>query len=248
MGTPVVSCRCPVCSSEDRFNRRLRPSGLLKLGDKRFLIDAGPDFRQQALEFGIDRLDGLLITHTHYDHVAGLDDLRVFYFLHKKTVPCLLSKEAYEEIKLTHHYFFKKSDDDVMGGTRLRFQIIKNDFGEEEFEGRHWKIMTFEQNKMKVTGYRLGSFAYVMDLKHFTPEIYQALKGVEILVMSALRCRPSPAHLTLEEAVAFAVKVGARETWFSHIAHELDHNEGSRQLPPGVKLAYDGLEIPIDVD
>jgi phosphoribosyl 1,2-cyclic phosphate phosphodiesterase len=105
--------------------------------------------------------------------------------------------------------------------------------------------MTFEQGGMKVTGFRLGSFAYVMDLKHFTPEIYEALKGVEVLVMSALRYRPSPAHLSMDEAVAFASKIGAKQTWFSHIAHELDHATTNQQLPAGVKLAYDGLEIPL---
>ncbi len=108
--------------------------------------------------------------------------------------------------------------------------------------------MTFEQGGMKVTGFRLGSFAYVMDLKNFTPEIYQALKGVEVLVMSGLRYRPSPAHLSIDEAVAFAAKVGAKETWFSHISHEQDHKTTNQQLPLGVELAYDGLEIPVDVE
>jgi phosphoribosyl 1,2-cyclic phosphate phosphodiesterase len=246
MGTPVLTCDCAVCHSTDRINHRLRPSGLLKLGQQRFLFDAGPDFRHQALKFGIDRVDGLLLTHTHFDHIAGLDDLRVFYFLHKKTVPCLLSQASYDELKMSHHYFFKKSDDDVMGGARFRFQVIKHDFGAEEFEGHAWKIMTFEQNNMRVTGFRLGSFAYVMDIKNFTPQIYEALKGVEVLVMSALRCRPSPAHLTTDEAVAFAQKVGAKQTWFSHISHEVDHEETNRKLPDGIKLAHDGLEIALD--
>jgi phosphoribosyl 1,2-cyclic phosphate phosphodiesterase len=248
MGTPVITCKCEVCTSKDPHNQRLRPAGLLKLGEKRFLLDAGPDLRQQALKYKIDRLDGVLITHTHFDHIAGLDDLRVYYFLHKKMILCLLSIESYEEIKRTHVYFFKKSEDDVMGGARFKFQVIQDDFGTEEFGGHSWKIMTFEQSGMKVTGFRLGSFAYVMDLKNFTPEIYQVLKGVEVLVMSGLRYRLSPAHLSIDEAVAFAAKVGAKETWFSHISHEQDHETTNQQLPPGVKLAYDGLEIPVNVE
>jgi phosphoribosyl 1,2-cyclic phosphate phosphodiesterase len=248
MGTPVITCKCDVCTSKDPHNQRLRPAGLLKLGEQRFLFDAGPDLRQQALKYKIDRLDGVLITHTHFDHVAGLDDLRVYYFLHKKMIPCLLSIESYEEIKRTHAYFFQKNEDDVMGGTRFKFQVIQDDFGSEEFGGHSWKIMTFEQGGMKVTGFRLGSFAYVMDLKNFTPEIYQALKGVEVLVMSGLRYRPSPAHLSMDEAVAFAAKVGTKETWFSHISHEQDHETTNQQLPPGVKLAYDDLEIPVNVE
>jgi phosphoribosyl 1,2-cyclic phosphate phosphodiesterase len=245
MGTPVLTCKCEVCTSKSAFNHRLRPSGLLKLGQERFLIDPGPDFRQQGLKYGIDRLDGVLITHTHFDHVAGLDDLRVFYFLHKKTLPCLLSQESYDEIKRTHGYFFTKATDK---GSRFEFHIIKKDFGTENFGGHRWQIMTFEQGGMKVTGYRLGTFAYVMDLKNFSPEIYQALKGVEVLVMSALRYSASPAHLSMEEAIAFATRVGAKQTWFSHIAHDLDHTTTNQQLPPGVKLAYDGLEIPLHVE
>lgn len=247
MGTPVMTCHCPVCTSKNPHNHRLRPSGLLKLGDERFLIDAGPDLREQALRTGLERLDGLLITHTHFDHIAGLDDLRVYYFLHKKTLPCLLSRESYEEIKTRTPYFFQKSNDQDMGGTRFQFQVLQHDFGTETFVGHRWQVMTFEQGGMKVTGYRLGKFAYVMDLKHYPQEIYEALKGVEVLVMSALRYTASPAHLSMEEALDFAAKVGARQTWFSHIAHEIDHETVSEQLPAGVKLAYDGLEIPIDV-
>lgn len=243
MGTPVPTCHCAICRSSHPFNQRLRPAGLLKLGEKRFLIDAGPDFRQQALKLGVERLDGVLLTHTHYDHVAGLDDLRVYYFLHHKQLPCLLSKTSYDDLKQRFPYFFQKSEDDVMGGARFQFQLIKNDTGEEEFEGERLQVMTYEQGGMKVTGYRLGSFAYVVDLKLFTPDIYDTLKGVDVLVMSALRYRPSPAHLNMDEAVEFARKVGARQTWFSHISHEIDHEETNKQLPPGIQLAYDGLEI-----
>lgn len=247
MGTPVVTCKCAVCTSSDPLNHRLRPAGLLKLGEQRFLIDTGPDFRYQALKYGIDRLDGVLITHTHFDHIAGLDDLRVFYFLQKKTLPCLLSQASIDDLKKTHDYIFKKSNDVDMGGTRFDFQVIQKDFGMEKFGGHSWQVATFEQGGMKITGFRLGSFAYIMDLKHFSPEIFQALKGVEVLVMSALRYRPSPAHLTMDEAVAFAAKIGAKQTWFSHVSHELDHLTTNQQLPAGVKLAYDGLEIPLNV-
>jgi phosphoribosyl 1,2-cyclic phosphate phosphodiesterase len=246
MGTPVVTCHCPVCSSKDPINHRLRPAGLLKLGDKRFLIDAGPDYRHQALKYGIERLDGVLLTHTHFDHVAGLDDLRVYYFLHKKTLPCLLSRPSLDELKIRNHYFFTGSNDDVMGGSRFAFQVVEDDFTEVDFAGERWKIMTYEQGGMKVTGFRWKNFAYVIDLKNFTPELYKALKGVEVLVMSALRYRPSPAHLTMEEAVAFAQKIGARETWFSHVAHDLDHAATNRELPAGMKLAHDGLEIDVN--
>ncbi|HNA62371.1 MAG TPA: MBL fold metallo-hydrolase [Rhabdochlamydiaceae bacterium] len=246
MGTPVLTCQCAVCSSSDMHNQRLRPSGLLKIGDKRFLIDVGPDYRMQALKYGVERLDGVLITHTHYDHIAGLDDLRVYYFFHKKTLPCLLSDDSLAELKIRNHYFFEKSTDDVMGGSRFNFEVIKDHFGSVDFGGEQWQTMTYEQGGMKVTGYRWGKFAYVMDLKNFTEEIYSALKGVEVLIMSALRYRPSPAHLTMEEAVVFAKRVGAKQTWFSHVAHDLDHATINRELPEGMKLAHDGLEIDVN--
>jgi phosphoribosyl 1,2-cyclic phosphate phosphodiesterase len=243
MGTPVPTCRCAVCHSAHPYNQRLRPSGLLKLGEKRFLFDAGPDFRQQALKFGIDRLDGIFITHAHFDHVAGLDDLRVYYFFHQKKLPCLLSKNSYDEIKVRFPYFFTLSDEGVMGASRFQFQLIQQESGEEVFEGEKIEVMTYEQGGMAVNGFRLGSFAYVMDLKVFTPKIYEHLKGVEVLVMSGLAYRPTRAHLTIDEAVEFSRQVGAKKTWFSHISHEVDHDEVSRKLPAGVQLAYDGLEI-----
>ncbi len=237
MGTPVVTCTCPVCLSKNPFNRRLRPSALLTVGEKRFLIDAGPDFRQQALHYEIHDLDGVLITHTHFDHIAGLDDLRVFYFLQNKRLPCLLSKESMQEVQTLFHYFKE--------GTRFKYQVFENDFGWVEFEGLKFQVLSFVQNEMKVTGYRLGSFAYVLDIKEHTSHVYEALKGVETLVLSALRPASSKAHLSLDEAVSFAKKIGAKMTWLSHVAHEIDHEETNHQLPKNIQLAYDGLGIDL---
>jgi len=244
MGTPVLTCRCPVCLSSNPLNKRLRPSALISIGEKKFLIDAGPDLREQALRAGLQRLDGLLLTHTHFDHIAGIDDLRVFPVLHKKTVPCLLSEESLQDLKRRYHYFFDGPKDDVMLGGRFRFQLLEGDAGTADFEGFKWGYFSYAQNKMKVAGLKIGNLAYVLDIRDFDERVYAALKGVEILVLSALRYTTSPAHLSLEQAVAFAKKVGARQTWFSHIAHEMEHEEASLKLPPGVRLAFDGLEIP----
>lgn len=235
MGTPVVTCKCRVCLSKNPFNRRLRPSALITVGEKRFLIDPGPDFRQQALAHEIDDLDGVLVTHTHFDHIAGLDDLRVFDFLRQKTIPCLLSKESMQEIKLLFHYFKE--------GTRFRYQLIESDFTEVEFEGLKWKTVSFMQNGMKVTGFQLGDFAYLLDIKQYTDRIFEELKGVKTLVLSALRTTTSKAHLSIDEAIGFAQKIGAEITWLSHVAHEIDHEETNHQLPKNIQLAYDGLEF-----
>lgn len=243
MGTPVVTCECAVCHSKNLHNHRLRPSGLMTVGDKKILFDTGPDFRVQALTHRIVDLDAVILTHTHFDHIAGIDDLRVFYFLHHKTLPCMLSQTSYDDLKARYDYFFRKNEDDVMGPSRFDFRILKDDFGTVEFEGLQWNYLSYLQNGMKVTGYRLGKFAYVLDIREYSEKVFEALKGVEVLVLSALRDTPSPAHLSLDEAVAFSRKVGAKMTWFSHIAHNLEHDEANRKLPPNMKLAYDGLEI-----
>ncbi len=246
MGTPVITCRCATCLSPNPLNKRLRPSALLKIGGKQFLIDVGPDFREQALRIGLASLDGLILTHTHFDHIAGIDDLRVFYFLHKKTLPCLLSKESLADLKARYHYFFEGVKDDVMGTGRFHFHVLDGDFGSTDFEGFRIHYLSYVQNNMKVLGFRIGNLAYVLDIREESREILKALKGVEILILSALRYTPSPAHFSLEQAVEFAKKVGAKKTWFSHIAHELDHDGASQKIPPQMQLAFDGLEIPFD--
>ena len=240
MGTPVITCSCDVCKSTDHKNHRLRPSALVTIGKKRFLIDAGPDFRTQALRAHIKDLDGVILTHTHHDHTAGLDDLRVFDFYHHKKLACLLSKDSLGEVHRSYPFFFKP------GKTRFEFEVFEKDFGEVTFGGHLWKYGSYMQNGMKVTGFRLGSMAYVLDIKEYTDEIFTFLKGVKTLVLSALRERPSPAHLTIEDAVNFAHKVGAKKTYFSHISHEVDHATVSKKLPPDIELAYDGLEVTFD--
>ena len=238
MGVPVVSCKCKVCKSDSLFNKRLRPSALLKIGKKQFLIDAGPDFRIQALRYGIDHLDGVLLTHTHFDHVGGLDDLRVFYFLQDKQLHCLLSRETYEEIRLRVHYLFHEDK-----CPWLKFQILKKDFGPVEFEGVHFECVTYFQAGMKVTGYRAGSFAYISDIRVYDQAVIDHLKGVDILILSALRYTPTTVHFSIDEAIDFSHKVGAKKTFITHIAHDLEHDETNARLPENVRLAYDGLEI-----
>lgn len=243
MGVPVIGCSCPVCTSNSPNNKRLRSSGLLKVQGKAFLIDAGPDFREQALKYRINHLDGILLTHTHFDHIGGLDDLRVFYFIQRHPLSCLVSQETFEELKVRYHYLMIPLQNGKTVCTQLDFQILEGDFGKVDFQGVPIHYLTYFQAGMKVTGYRIGNFAYVSDIREYTDEVIEALKGVETLVLSALRFSASEMHFSVEEAIAFARKVRAKKTWFTHIAHDLDHDKTNELLPPDIRMGYDGLEI-----
>jgi phosphoribosyl 1,2-cyclic phosphate phosphodiesterase len=245
-GVPSLGCNCNVCLSLSEKNKRLRSSALLKLDKKSFLLDVSPDFRQQGLRYEINHIDGLMLTHPHYDHLGGLDDLRAFNFLKNEPIPCLLSKETLEELKKGYHYIFKPSSKDESLSTRLNFLVLKNDMGEVLFEGIKIFYLSFYQKATKVTGFRIGDLAYISDIKEYDDSIFSQLKNLNILVVSALRPEPSPLQFSLEEAKAFSKKVGAKKTYFTHIAHEIDHEKISKELIANHFLAYDGLELEFE--
>ncbi|MGR3911875.1 MAG: MBL fold metallo-hydrolase [Candidatus Rhabdochlamydia sp.] len=242
-GVPVISCTCFVCLSVDPHNKRRRSSGLLKIRGKTILIDAGPDFREQALKYHIHHLDGALITHAHYDHIAGFDDLKVFSF-QKKPLNCLLSDSAYIELKHRTSYLIDTSSSP--GKTPyFHFQVLTPLDHHVQFCDLELSAVYYEQNHTVVTGYRTGNFAYLIDVKHYPSSLIEQLQGVETLVLSGLQMEPSSSHLSLDEAVELSRKIGAKMTWLSHVSHKLDHQKTNLLLPADVQLAYDGLEITI---
>lgn len=242
-GVPVIACKCEVCQSKSPFNKRLRSSALIKAGDIRILIDAGPDLRMQALNNHINHLDGVIFTHAHQDHTAGIDDLRVFSFISEKSLPCLASIETGKELELRYYFMFERKAHEK-NRPRLEIVTLNGDKGETVFQGLKLKYFTYEQLGMKVNGFRFGNLAYVTDVEKVDENLFKELEGVEILILSALRHTHSIMHLTVDQAVDFAHKVGAKKTYLTHLSHDLDYYKTNAILPEDVRLAYDSLEIP----
>jgi phosphoribosyl 1,2-cyclic phosphate phosphodiesterase len=207
------------------------------------LIDVGPDFRSQALTHHIKSIDGILITHAHQDHVAGLDDLRAYFPRRDTPFSLLMSKETAEDIRRRFYYLFDK-DPSTKVGPRIQEVVLPDERGEVDFMGVSFRYFSYKQLGMKVTGFRIGDLAYVTDIQEYPASIFEELQGVNTLVLSALREAPTHMHFTLKEASEFAQKVGAKMTYFTHIAHDLDHFDISTRLPAGIRPAYDGLEVP----
>lgn len=245
MGVPVIGCKCDTCTSQDPKNKRWRSSMLLSIQGKEILIDAGPDLRAQALKYKIDHLDGVIFTHSHHDHSAGIDDLRIYYFKNKSPVPCLVSKQTGEDLKRRFYFMFQEQPHEVAKAERLKLQILNEKKGTVDFLGIPIRYFSFEQIGMQVLGLRFGNFAYVTDIKQYDQNVLDELKGVETLVVSALRFTPSHMHLTVDEAIEFIEKVNPKQAYLTHISHDLEHEKTNAYLKPSIQLAYDGLKISI---
>lgn len=242
-GVPVIGCTCSVCLSDDPKNHRLRTSCLVQVDDKAIIIDVGPDFRQQALRYGITKLDGLIVTHTHYDHIAGLDELRIFNFRQKKSVPCLLSKESHADLQERYQYIFR---DSKSVSVAIDAQLFSSASGHESFCNLLLQHVTYTQVGMKVKGLRFGDLAFISDIKEYDKtELVKWMNGVKTAIIGAIRPKPpSHAHLSFEEAIELGQLLACETIYLTHLSHDVDYNK--MKLPPNVKLAYDGLQIPFE--
>ncbi len=241
MGTPIIGCKCNVCTSNSHFNKRLRPSLFLSIENKNIIIDVGPDFRQQALLYNLEKIDGIIQTHCHYDHFIGLDELSTYYFKDKKPFDILLSKQTYECFKRVFHYLLENDRTKNM----FNFNIINDDIGKIKFLNFPIEYFSYFQKKIKVMGFRIFDFAYITDIHDYDEKIFSTvLKGINTLVVSCLK-EKSQTHFGIKEAIEFANKTLAKKIWLTHLPHEVDHEEVKSKLPNNFNLAYDGLIIDI---
>jgi phosphoribosyl 1,2-cyclic phosphate phosphodiesterase len=242
VGVPMIGCRCPVCRSDDPRDQRLRPSIHVRYGEHGVLIDTTPDFRQQALRSQIARVDAILFTHSHADHVMGLDDVRPFNYQQGGVIPVHGSQETIAAIRRSFHYIF---DDRATESSRPRLATHAFDGAPIDLFGLAFMPVRLQHGKGTVYGFRFGRAAYLTDHSDIPEESMELLSGLDVLFLDALRHRPHPTHSTVERSLQSVEKLAPRRAFFTHICHDLGHACTEERLPPHVRLAYDGLEIEV---
>ena len=246
-GVPRIACDCAVCTSTDPRNRRLRAGVRIDVldddGGRRgtVLVDTSPDLRQQALTHDIRRVDAVLFTHAHADHVYGLDDVRVFNFIQRRPIPLYGSAATLAAVKRSFGYVW---EDGQQGGGKPLLELVPV-AAPFEVLGRTVEPLPVRHGDLEVTAYRVGRFALVTDVSVVPEETMARLADLDLLVLGALRYRRHPTHLSIAEAVEVARRVGARRTVLTHLAHEVDASAPELELPPGVELAWDGMRFEV---
>lgn len=242
-GIPVIGSTHPVCLSDDPRDKRLRVSVLLSWKDFTYVIDCGPDFREQMLRHNIKKLDGILYTHEHSDHTAGLDDIRPFFFK-QGDIPIFAHKRVVKSLTKRFGYIVNEKDK-YPGAPSVNINNVKKNVpflvGDMEVTP-----INVHHNRLQVFGYRIGNFTYLTDVKYIKEKEIEKIRGCDVLVVNALRIEPHHSHFNLEEALDFVKKVNPKKAYFTHISHLLGfHGEVEKNLPENVHLAYDNLTISI---
>ncbi|GGH03051.1 MBL fold metallo-hydrolase [Polaribacter pacificus] len=241
-GVPMIASNHPVCLSKDSKDKRLRSSVLVSWDDNVFVVDCGPDFRQQMLREHVQHINGVLFTHEHADHTAGFDDLRPFSY-QLGEVPVFLNERTFKSLEQRFSYVFDVKDR-YPGAPKVAVNIVDKD----PFDLNGLTVVPIEvlHGRLPVTCYRFQDFAYLTDVKHVSKEEKQKLKGLKVLVINALRIEEHPTHFNLQEALDFVSELAPEVAYFTHISHKLGfHAEVERTLPKNVHLAYDGLRIEV---
>lgn len=239
-GVPIIGCHCNVCKSGDSRDKRLRSSVFIEYLGLRLLIDAGPDFRQQMLRAHIENLDAILLTHQHKDHTAGLDDVRAFNYINKRAVDIYAEERVHQALKCEFSYAFEEKR--YPGVPEFALHTI----GEEPFWIGSAPIQPIRvwHARLPVLGFRIGDVAYITDANRIEDTELEKLKGIAVLVINAVRRDPHISHFTLREAISVAQKIGAEQTYFTHLSHRIGlFADVERELPANIFLAYDGLTV-----
>lgn len=238
-GVPQIGCRCRVCTSDDPRDKRLRASVRIETGGNVFLIDCTPDFRQQAMQMPFGKIDGILFTHEHYDHVSGIDDLRPFGVF--GTVDLYMEDRVEEKIRERVPYCFGTNK--YGGIPELKLHRI-NGLQPFQINGSQITPIRLMHYKLPILGFRIQSMAYLTDVKSIPDEEFDKLQHLDVLVIDALRINEHVSHMNLQQALSAAEKINAKTTYFTHMSHEMGlHAEMEYQLPPNMHFAYDGLEV-----
>jgi phosphoribosyl 1,2-cyclic phosphate phosphodiesterase len=243
MGVPTIGCDCAVCTSSNPKDQRTRPSVLISYADRNVLIDTTPDFRQQAIREKIHRLDAVLYTHAHADHILGLDDLRPVSFRHQSKLPLYAGTTTGQMLKSVFKYIF---DADYKFGGLARVELHELNNGVDLF-GAHFQAVKVVHGDMEIDGFRFGAAAYLTDFSEIPSSSLDQLRGLDILFLDALRRKPHPTHSSVEQSLKIVEELKPRRTFFTHISHDLAHEATNASLPPQVLLAYDGLKLDFEI-
>ena len=243
MGVPTIGCRCRVCTSEDPHDRRTRPSIMLEYDSRCVLIDTTPDFREQAIRERITRIDAIVYTHAHADHILGLDDVRPLSFRRPDKIPLYAYPSTAEALQSIFRYIF---DADYKYGGIARVQMNHIN-GSLELFGAHFEPIKILHGDAEIHGYRFGSAAYLTDFSEIPLESMARLRNLDILFLDALRHNPHPTHSTVANSLRLVKELKPQRAFFTHISHDLPHEETNRDLPEHVRLAHDGLKLEFEI-
>ncbi len=240
-GVPVIGCSCAVCTSDDPRNKRTRSSALVEVDGRRFLLDSATELRLQALRCGVRRVDAVLYTHEHADHVSGLDDLKAFNAVLGGPLPCFGNAATGASLRDRYDYAFVERP--FVGAIpHITFDVVEAPF---DLLGVRITPVDLQHGRIRSTGWRIGDAAYLTDTNGIPPRSLELLGGLELLVIDGLRPRPHPTHFSIPEAVAVAQQLRPRRTLLTHLTHDVDHATTGAELPPGIELAYDGLVVEL---
>ena len=239
-GVPMIGCECATCRSTDPHDNRLRPSIFLETSSARVLVDAGPDLREQALRHRIARVDAIVFTHGHADHILGMDDVRRFNALMDGSMPCYGDAATLEDIRRMFSYVFDPATPKGGGLPQLDLRVIDGPFSVGDI---HLQPVPIWHGRRRILGFRVGAFAYLTDCSRIDEAAWPLLERLDVLVLDALREKPHPTHFSLSDAIATAARIGAARTFFTHMAHDLPHEATNARLPDGMRLAHDGLVL-----